>query len=98
MTKERIHAHGIIIKVFTDDLKGTKHQRFTVKLKSKKSVLVVHNIDLAPRILGLKVGEPIEFQGQYKWNSQGGMVHWTHHDPHGVYPLGFIKYHGKLYS
>ncbi|WP_286233011.1 DUF3465 domain-containing protein [Thalassotalea sediminis] len=98
MTKDRLHGIGIISKVFSDDVKGTKHQRFTVKMKNGKTVLVVHNIDIAPRILGLKVGEPIEIQGQYQWNSQGGMVHWTHHDPHAEFPTGYIKYHGKFYS
>lgn len=98
MSRDRLHGIGTVSKIFTDDKIGAKHQRFTVALKNKTTVLVVHNIDLAPKVLGLKVGEPIEFQGQYKWNRQGGMVHWTHHDPHAKHPVGYIKYHGKLYS
>lgn len=89
---------GIITKIFPDDVKGSKHQRFTVKLNNNQTVLVVHNIDIAPRIPGLKIGEHIEFQGQYQWNKLGGLIHWTHHDPHENHPLGWIKYHGKLYS
>ncbi len=91
-------ASGIISKIFPDDLKGSKHQKFAVRLKDNSTVLIIHNIDIAPKIFDLHVGEKIEFQGQYQWNSQGGIVHWTHHDPHNVHPLGWIKYHGKFYS
>ncbi|WP_206484386.1 DUF3465 domain-containing protein [Thalassotalea sp. G2M2-11] len=91
-------ASGIVIKVFPDDTKGSKHQKFTVKLKNNKTVLVIHNIDIAPKIYGLKVGDRVEFLGQYQWNSQGGMVHWTHHDPHAQHPIGWIKHNGKFYS
>ena len=91
-------AQGIVIKIFPDDIKGSKHQKFTLKLKSGKSVLVIHNIDIAPKIYDLKVGDNIEFQGQYQWNSQGGMVHWTHHDPNNKHPIGWVKHKGRVYS
>ncbi len=91
-------ASGIVVKIFPDDTKGAKHQKFTVKLKSGKTVLVVHNIDIAPKVLGLKLGDHIEFYGQYQWNTQGGMVHWTHHDPHAQHLSGWIKHNGRFYS
>ncbi|GAA6205440.1 hypothetical protein NBRC116600_22380 [Thalassotalea sp. SU-HH00458] len=91
-------ATGIVQKIFADDLDGNKHQRFTLRLKNNKTVLVIHNIDLAPRIANLHVGDKVEFMGVYQWNKLGGMVHWTHHDPHGKHPSGWIKHHEKLYQ
>jgi hypothetical protein len=63
-----------------------------------QTVLIAYNIDIAPRIDGLQAGEPIEFSGEYEWNGQGGIVHWTHHDPSGRHPAGWIRYGGHVYQ
>ncbi len=91
-------ATGIIKKILPDDVIGSQHQRFTVQIMHGKTVLVIHNIDIAGKISDLKKGEKITFQGEYQWNSQGGMVHWTHKDPHGKHPDGWVKYHDKVYQ
>ena len=36
-----------------------------------------------PRIADVKVGDTVSFFGEYVWNEQGGLIHWTHHDPAG---------------
>jgi hypothetical protein len=30
-----------------------------------------------------KRGDRVAFRGEYVWNAQGGVVHWTHRDPKG---------------
>jgi len=89
---------GIVLKILPDDLVGQRHQRFIVRSKKNISILVIHNIDIADKVYGLHIGENIEIFGEYQWNSQGGMIHWTHHDPRGQHPSGWIKYQGKVYS
>ncbi|WP_411725540.1 DUF3465 domain-containing protein [Methyloglobulus sp.] len=49
---------------------------------------MTYNIDLVPRVEGLKVGALIDFYGEYEWNKKGGVVHWTHHDPKRLHPNG----------
>jgi len=81
-----------------DDLAGSRHQRFIVRLASGQTVLIVHNIDLAPRIAALMKGDRISFYGEYVWNAEGGKVHWTHHDPEGRHVAGWLKHKGRTYQ
>ncbi len=93
-----VEAEGEIIKVLPDDLEGSRHQRFIIRLPTGQTLLIAHNIDIADRIPGIKEGEKIRFHGIYEWNTKGGVIHWTHHDPAGRFPGGWIVYEGKKYQ
>lgn len=93
----QIQYKGLVSKVLPDDNKGSRHQRFIMKFNTL-SILVAHNIDLAPKIIGLKAGDSIEFYGEYEWNPKGGIIHWTHHDPAGRHIDGWLKHQGKTYQ
>lgn len=92
-----VESAGVVEKVLSDDLEGSRHQRFILRLGSDHTLLVSHNIDVASRI-PLDEGDPLEFRGQYEWNERGGVVHWTHHDPVGRHPGGWIRHRGELYE
>ncbi|GAA0212880.1 hypothetical protein GCM10009123_20230 [Kangiella japonica] len=92
-----ITINAKITKVLRDDLHPPRHQRFIIKLDNNLTVLVTHNTDLAPRVKSIKAGEWIKVTGQYEWNSKGGVIHWTHHDPQGRRDGGQIIYKGKVY-
>lgn len=89
---------GAVSKILADDNEGSRHQRFIVRLQSGHTVLIAHNIDIAPRINSLRVGDQITFSGQYEWNAQGGVVHWTHHDPDGRHAGGYLLHNGLIYQ
>ena len=93
-----VEGEGTVIRLLDDDVKGPRHQRFIVELASGQTLLITHNIDLAPRLNGLKTGDTVHFKGEYIWNEKGGMVHWTHHDPQGRHVAGWILHNGKTYQ
>jgi len=93
----QIRGTGVVLRVLKDDTEGSKHQRFILKLATGQTLLVAHNIDLAPRVANLKEGDTVEFYGEYEWNAKGGVIHWTHHDPAARHPHGWLKHAGKTY-
>jgi hypothetical protein len=94
----QVAGEGIVIKILSDDNDGSRHQRFILRLSSGQTLLVAHNIDVAPRIPSLREGESVAFNGVYEWNPKGGVIHWTHHDPEGRHTPGWLKYNGKTYQ
>ena len=93
----RVEATGVVERLLSDDRQGSQHQRFIVRLEDGHTVLISHNIDLAPR-LPVNEGDSVHFRGQFEWNPRGGVVHWTHHDPQGQRQGGFIRHRGQRYE
>jgi len=94
----QVEGEGVVSRILSDDLNGSRHQRFIVRLGTGQTVLITHNIDLAPRIDGLREGDMVAFNGEYVWNAEGGVIHWTHHDPQGRHVTGWIKHKGRTYQ
>jgi len=89
---------GTVVRVLSDDNDGSRHQRFILRLADGRTLLIAHNIDLAPRIQGIREGDTVEFHGEFRSNPQGGVIHWTHHDPQGRHPGGWLRHRGKTYQ
>ena len=53
---------------------ATGIRRFILALDSGQTLLVAHNIDIAPRVVALAAGTLVSFSGEYEWNSRG----WRH--------------------
>ena len=91
-----VQAEGVVTAILPDDREGSPHQRFILRLSTGQTLLVIHNVELAPRV-PLREGDTVGFRGEYEWNDEGGMVHWTHHDPSGRGTGGWIRHHGQTY-
>lgn len=89
---------GEVINILSDDNKGSRHQRFLVKVNPSQTLLIAHNIDLAERVSNLQAGDMIQFYGEYEWNEKGGVIHWTHHDPANKKSGGWIKHNNITYQ
>jgi hypothetical protein len=93
-----VAGEGVVLRLLPDDTQGDRHQRFLVRLPSGQSLLIVHNIDIAPRVRNLTVGNAIQFAGEFVWNEKGGLVHWTHHDPSARHKAGWLRYADRTYQ
>jgi len=93
-----VNGTGTVSRLLADDNDGARHQRFILTLASGQTLLVAHNIDIAPRLDGLAVGDTVSFSGEYIYSDQGGTIHWTHHDPNGSHVGGWLEWRGRRYS
>lgn len=96
-----VEAGGTVARLLPDDDHtadgSSRHQRFVVRLPTGDTVLVAHNIDIAPRV-PLRAGDAVRFRGEYEWTNQGGVIHWTHADPRRQRPdPGWIEHAGRRY-
>lgn len=94
----QVGGEGTVRHILPDDNKGRRHQKFILAMASGQTLLISHNIDMAPRITGLREGDTVAFYGEYEWNAKGGVVHWTHHDPGGRHADGWLKHKGVIYQ
>jgi len=94
----QIEVSGTVTRRLSDNNVGSRHQRFIIELTSGQTLLIVHNIDLAPRIDDIREGDEVRVYGEYIWNDKGGLIHWTHHDPANRHPHGWIRHQDKLYQ
>jgi hypothetical protein len=73
------------------------HEAFDVR-SSAGRLEVVDNVSIAPRC-PVRTGDSIEVCGQMVHDpGRQPVVHWTHHDPAGRHPGGFIRLDGRLYA
>ena len=96
-SKVLVEVEGEVVLLMRDDRRGSKHQHFLVRLPSGHTLKIAHNIDLAERV-PVRKGDRVRLKGQYEWNVKGGVLHWTHHDPAGRHPGGWIEHEGKRYE
>lgn len=98
----QVEGHGQVVQLLPDmlpnNVQRSRHQRFIIKLASGQTVLITHNIDLAPRIQTLEIGDRIQFYGKYEWSPEGGLIHWTHRAPTEHHVGGWLKHHGVTYQ
>ena len=94
-----VTAEGTVVRVLSDQT-GTSgtHERFIVQLSSGGiTVLVEHNVSIGQRV-PVADGDRVIVHGEYVWNSQGGLIHFTHHDPQGTHEGGYIQDSGQTYD
>lgn len=94
---ERVTCTARVKKLLKDDRKGSPHQRFLIELTNGTTVLIAHNIDLAPYV-PLQVGDTVTISGEYVWNRKGGVIHYTHHTTNAKHQDGMIQFNNQIYQ
>lgn len=94
-----VTADGQVTRLLSDEHgpEGT-HQRFIVQLTGvEQTVLIDNNVDIGRRA-AVAVGDAVTVHGEYVWNDQGGLIHFTHHDPAHTHEGGWIDAKGVRYE
>lgn len=92
-------AKGRVLRILPDDREGVPHQRFLLHLPSGHTLLVLHNVAVAPRV-PLREGVWLRVRGEYRWNEKGGLLHFTHRPaggPRGEVGGWIVTEDGGLY-
>ena len=83
-----------VTRLLADSYGQYQHQRFIVRCPSGQTVLIVNDVSIGQRV-PVGVDQRVVVRGQYVWNAQGGLIHFTHHgDGNG----GWILYRGHVYA
>lgn len=94
-----VTADGEVARLLADETSDTgTHQRFILALRgSSQTLLVTNNVSIGKRV-PVVVGDSVVVHGEYVWNDQGGLVHFTHHDPERSHEGGWIERQGLRYE
>ena len=94
-----VTAEGTVTSLLPDSSGPSgPHERFIVRLSTGDlTVLIDHNVAIGSRV-PVHQGDHVIIHGEYIWNNQGGLIHFTHHDPQGTHEGGYIEDGGKTYD
>lgn len=94
-----VTAQGVVTAVLSDDTGPSgPHQRFIIRLAaSTQTVLIDNNLTVGQRV-PVGPSDVVTVHGEYIWNDQGGLIHYTHHDPAPGHEGGWIDRNGVRYQ
>lgn len=97
-----VQASGSIARILGEHTGPSgPHEGFLLHLTGSGghglTVRVESNLDLMGS-LPIRGGEPTTVRGEYDYDPRGGVVHWTHRDPRGRHPDGFVEVDGRRYQ
>ena len=94
-----VTADASVTRLLSDDsVPSGTHQRFIVRVNgSSQTLLIDNNVDIGKRV-PVAVGDSVTVHGEYVWNDQGGLIHFTHHDPAHTHEDGWIERQGVRYT
>jgi hypothetical protein len=96
-----VTASGSVARVLgTSSGPSGVHESFLVHLRGAGghglTVRVEDNVDLTGPI-PLAAGDDVEVRGEYIYDSSGGLIHYTHNDPRGRHPGGYVRAEGRTF-
>jgi len=94
----QVEGMGEVVLVLTHDPTDSRRQKFVARLDSGKTLLIVHDTEVAPRVENLQLGDTIAFCGEYTVGQSGEALIRTHRDPSGRHAAGWLKHQGKVYQ
>ena len=95
----QVTAEGVVTSILEDATGPSgRHQRFIIRLAGlTQTVLIENNLDVGQRV-PVAPNDDLTIHGEYIWNDQGGLIHYTHHDPAPGHEGGWIDRNGVRYQ
>lgn len=86
---------GVVTRVLGErESRSGMHEGFIVGAGGR-SFTIEDNVDITGPI-PLHRGDVVSLLGQLECDD--GVIHWTHRDPRGRHPSGYVKVNGRLYE
>jgi hypothetical protein len=97
-----VEGTGVVARVLgTRNGPSGEHEGFLLHLTGPGghglTVRVESNLDLMGS-LPVREGRAAIVRGEYEYDPRGGVIHWTHRDPSGRHPGGFVEVDGRRYD
>jgi hypothetical protein len=85
-------------RFFTGSLTHARHEAFDCRTDDGLALEIVDNVDLAPPV-PVNPGDTVGVRGELVHDpGRDPLVHWTHRDPAGEHPDGWIDFAGRRYA
>jgi len=94
----QVLVSGEVISILPSATQSNRSQRFVLQMANDQTLVVSHNIDIADPIENLQVGDMVSVYGEFIWDSEGGVVQRTFHDPSGQTVDGWVERDGVIYQ
>ncbi len=100
-SRVEVTASGSVARVLgTRSGPSGSHEGFLLHLRGAAghglTVRVETNVDITGPV-PLGAGDDVEVRGEYLYDERGGLIHYTHHDPRGRHPGGFVRVGKRVY-
>lgn len=97
LIKVEVTVEAPVYKILDDDREGLPHQRFLIALRNGTTILIAHDLKMAPRV-PIAPGDIVRVHGEYIWNKKGGVIHWTHQSRRAGHENGWIELNGRRFQ
>jgi len=100
-SRVEVTASGSVTRVLgTRQGPSGNHEGFLVRLSGPAAnpltIRVEDNVDITGPI-PIAPGDRVEVRGEYIYAADGGLIHFTHHNPRGSHPGGYVRVGDKVF-
>lgn len=95
-----VTASGTVVRVLgVARGRSDAHEGFLMRVECAQPVIV--RVEANTSFTGtfaLQRGTNASVKGEYETDPRGGVIHWTHRDPRGRHPDGYVRVGGATYQ
>ncbi len=93
-------AGGTVLRLLgTRGESASPHEGFLLRVTTPCDAILRVETNVAfTGTIPVQRGQRVVVKGEYETDATGGVIHWTHRDPRGHHPDGFIDVGGHRYN